>query len=231
MLVISMAKFKIEIDSETCLGYKECGLCVSACEESIIIPDEKTGKVKVDKTREINCDGLGACLDVCPVGALKITSESGFSCGGHSGKPCPGSAAKSFNRSEQRSEMLQNKETESELLNWPVQLHLLNPNASYFKNADLIIAADCVPFAYPDFHNNLLKGKVLAIACPKLDDTKDYMLKIRQIVEQNNIKNVTVAIMTVPCCSGLYSLVNRALDGLDVNITKKVISLDGKLMD
>jgi len=226
-----MAKFKIEIDNEVCLGYKECGLCVSACEESILIPDEKTGKVKVDKTREIKCDGIGACLDVCPVGALKITSESGFSCGGHSGKPCPGSAAKSFSRSEQRSEMLQNKETESELLNWPVQLHLLNPNASYFKNADLIIAADCVPFAYPDFHNKLLKGKVLAIACPKLDDTKDYMLKIRQIVEQNNIKNVTVAIMTVPCCSGLYSLVNRALDGLDVNITKKVISLDGKLME
>ncbi|WP_459202413.1 ATP-binding protein [Methanococcus sp. CF] len=225
-----MTKFKIEIDSEKCLGYKECGRCILACEESIIISDEKTGKVKVDKTREINCDGLGACLDVCPVDALKITPESTLGCAGH-GKTCSGSVAKSFNRSEQRSEMLQNKETESELLNWPVQLHLVNPNSSYFKNADLIIAADCVPFAYPDFHSNLLKGKVLAIACPKLDDTKDYQLKIRQIVEKNDIKNVKVAIMTVPCCSGLYSLVTRALSGLNVNITKKVISLDGKLVE
>jgi len=229
-----MGKFKIEIDTEKCLGYKECGMCITACEESIIVPDEKTGKVAVDKSREIKCDGLGACLDVCPVDALKVISEEkavGGGCGGHGGGVCPSSQARSFNRSEKRSEMLQNKETSSELLNWPVQLHLLNPNASYFKNADLIIAADCVPFAYPDFHTNLLKGKVLAIACPKLDDTDEYMSKIRQIVEQNNIKNVSVAIMTVPCCTGLYALVTRALSGLDVNITKKVISIDGKLME
>jgi ferredoxin len=230
--VIILGNFKIDIDIEKCLGFKECGLCISACEESIIIPDEKTGKVIVDKTREIHCDGLGACLDVCPVDALKVTGKENThkGCKGH-GMSCPSASEISFKRPEKRMETFNNKETESELLNWPIQLHLLSPNASYFKNADLIISADCVPFSYPYFHENLLKGKVLIIACPKLDETDEYASKIRQIVEKNNITNVTVAIMSVPCCNSLYTLVTQALSGLDVNITKKIISIDGNLIE
>ncbi|MBP2142967.1 ferredoxin [Methanococcus voltae] len=244
---------EIIVDQDKCLGYKECGLCVNICEESILIPDEETGKVKVDQDKKVNCDGLGNCLDVCPVDALTIICGDGTNAcehatseGGHGhgkGCSCPSSAPMSLDRTK-RAESLSHRRTdkteagsscecniEPKLANWPVQLHLLSENAPYLKDAHLLIAADCVPFAYADFHNKLLDGKILAIGCPKLDEIDDYERKIRAMVEKNNIKKVTVAIMEVPCCSAMYSLVKNALKGLDVEINKIVIAINGSIKE
>lgn len=119
----------------------------------------------------------------------------------------------------------------SELSQWPIQLHLVSPYAPYFKNADLLIAADCTAFSLGSFHAELLKSKKLIIACPKLDDTEGYIEKLSEIIKQNHLKSLTVAIMTVPCCSGLYRIAQKALElsGSKLSLKRRVIGLDGKL--
>ena len=109
----------------------------------------------------------------------------------------------------------------SELRQWPVQIMLVPPNAPYLKNADLLIAADCVPFAYPDFHKEFLKDKVLLVGCPKLDDTDFYLQKLTQLFQANDIKSITIAHMEVPCCFGLIKLVNAAVGQSGKNIPIK----------
>jgi ferredoxin len=99
----------------------------------------------------------------------------------------------------------------SELRQWPIQLHLVNPVAPYFKDADLVLVADCVPFAYANFHNDFLKGKAVAIACPKLDDTRPYIQKLTQMIDHANIKSMKVVVMEVPCCSGLVGMAREAV--------------------
>jgi Fe-S-cluster-containing dehydrogenase component len=117
----------------------------------------------------------------------------------------------------------------SELRQWPIQLHLVSPNAPYFKESDLLIAADCTAFALGSFHPDLLKGKKLVIACPKLDETEGYVEKLAEIIEHNRLRSLTVAIMTVPCCSGLFRMVERAveLSGVKIDVRKSVIAIDG----
>jgi hypothetical protein len=119
---------------------------------------------------------------------------------------------------------------ESELTQWPVQLHLVSPMAPYFDNKELLVAADCVPFADPNFHRSLLSEKSLAIACPKLDDTSSYAPKLAEIIKRNNIPKITVAIMTVPCCMGLYAIVKEAVEmsGKDIEINTIVVGVDGR---
>ncbi|WP_421078299.1 4Fe-4S dicluster domain-containing protein [Methanothermococcus sp. Ax23] len=236
---MKITKYKVEVIQDKCIGYEKCGLCIDACEENILIPDEETGKVKVNKDKEIYCDGVGSCLDVCPVDALNIIKEEveinegekKGGCGSHAGHSCPSSVARTFNREADVGHEDDDIELSSELINWPVQLHLLNPMAPYFKNAELAIVADCVPFAYANFHKKFLKGKVVAIGCPKLDDISGYAEKIRAIVKLNGIKKVDVVIMSVPCCSAMYNLVKKALDGIDCEINKRVVSIDGKLLN
>ncbi|ABR56549.1 ATP-binding protein [Methanococcus aeolicus] len=236
---MKITKYKVEVIQDKCIGYEKCGLCIDACEENILIPDEETGKVKVNKDKEIHCDGVGSCLDVCPVDALNIIKEEveikedekKGGCGGsHAGHSCPSSVAKTFNRGANIESGAEGVEVNSELMNWPVQLHLLNPMAPYFKDAELAIVADCVPFAYANFHKKFLKGKVLAIGCPKLDDISGYSEKIRTIVKLNDIKKVDIVIMSVPCCSEMRKIVQKALEGLDCEINTYIISLDGKLI-
>ena len=120
----------------------------------------------------------------------------------------------------------------SELSQWPIQLHLVSPYSPYFNESDLLIAADCTAFALGSFHSNLLKGKKLIIACPKLDDTIGYVEKIAEILKNNTIYSLTVAIMTVPCCTGLYNIVEKAveLSGNKINIKKTVVGLDGEII-
>jgi NAD-dependent dihydropyrimidine dehydrogenase PreA subunit len=120
----------------------------------------------------------------------------------------------------------------SELRQWPIQLHLVSPYAPYFKGSDLLIAADCTAFALGSFHPDLLKGKKLVIACPKLDETEGYIEKLAELIKQNGLRSLTVAIMTVPCCSGLYRIVERAveLSGVKIDLQKKVVHIDGKLV-
>lgn len=119
----------------------------------------------------------------------------------------------------------------SELRQWPIQLNLVSPFAPYFQNADLLVAADCTAFALGSFHQDLLKGKKLIIACPKLDETEAYAEKLGEIIKQNNLKSLTVAIMTVPCCSGLRRIVEEAveLSGVNLSVQTKIIGIDGKL--
>jgi NAD-dependent dihydropyrimidine dehydrogenase PreA subunit len=119
----------------------------------------------------------------------------------------------------------------SALAQWPVQLHLVSPQAPYFADCDLLVAADCVAFAMGDFHESLLEGHSVAIACPKLDNVGPYVDKLAAIFSHNNIRRLTVAIMEVPCCRGLEMMVNQALkkSGKDIPLTLKVISLDGQV--
>ena len=117
----------------------------------------------------------------------------------------------------------------SQLRQWPVQIHLVPPNAPYFQDADLLIAADCVPFAYADFHRDLLKGKILMIGCPKLDDSQFYIEKLTQIFTSNNIKSITCAHMEVPCCLGLAHIIQTALEkaGKDIPYQDITIGIKG----
>jgi len=117
----------------------------------------------------------------------------------------------------------------SELRQWPTQLHLVPPQALYLQNAHLLIAADCVPFAYADFHKDFIKGRVLVNACPKLDDTSPYVEKLAAIIAQNDIQSVTVTIMEVPCCRGMAMFAQQAIaqSGKDVPLEVAVIGVDG----
>ena len=122
---------------------------------------------------------------------------------------------------------------QTELRQWPVQIHLVPVNAPYFDGADLLIAADCVPFAYGDFHRSLLKGKILLVGCPKLDDAGFYKDKITDILKENDIKSVTIAHMEVPCCFGLVKLVNDALKDSGKNIPMEdiMIKVNGEIRE
>jgi len=145
---------------------------------------------------------------------------------------CPGMKIMDFRDQAPESQETQAISAKSELRQWPVQLQLVSPNAPYFQDADLVIAADCVPFAYSNFHNGFLKGKALIILCPKLDKVPDqYVEKLTEIFK-NNIKSVTVAHMEVPCCFGITRLVQEALKRAGRNITVKdyTISIKGALV-
>ena len=147
---------------------------------------------------------------------------------GNLGCGCPGSMAKVIERTETTA-TAQGKAA-SELRQWPVQLHLVPPTAPYFQNADILICADCVAFAMGSMHQELLKDKALAIACPKLDDTTAYVDKLAHIFSANGIKSITVAIMEVPCCRGLDIMVREALQksGREIPLESITIGINGE---
>lgn len=122
---------------------------------------------------------------------------------------------------------------ESKLQTWPVQLHLVPPHAPYLNNANLLIAADCVPFAYSNFHEDFLKGRIALVGCPKLDDVGAYLEKLTAIFQQNRIKSVTAVHMEVPCCFGLTKLVQKAIaaSGKDIKLNDVTISVKGEIME
>ncbi len=231
----------IKIDEEKCTG---CGLCVKACAEGAIqIVD---GKAKL--VSDIYCDGLGACIGECPEGALTIIEREAEAFdesatkehlerirGSHDDLPCgcPGSMLREIIRQEDTKEKIQFEELTSELTNWPVQLRLVSPYAPYFRSADLLLVADCVPFAYANFHSRFLKNKPLVIGCPKLDDAPYYVEKLSEIIKNSSIKSITVVHMEVPCCSGLSIIANRAiaLSGKDIPIKDYTISISGKILE
>ena len=152
----------------------------------------------------------------------------------HKGCACPGSEAKDF-----RTSVMENANTNkavnvaSELRQWPVQLHLLNPMAGYFKNADVVLAADCVAFSFGNFHNHFLKGKTLAIACPKLDTGKEiYVEKLSAMIDDSKINTLSVIMMEVPCCGGLLQIAKSAVSASSRKIPIKavVVSLQGEII-
>jgi NAD-dependent dihydropyrimidine dehydrogenase PreA subunit len=139
----------------------------------------------------------------------------------HHGHSCPGSREMNLNVSETVSPA---GDVPSQLRQWPVQLHLLNPAAGYFKNADVLLAADCTAFAVGNFHNDFMKGKTLAIACPKLDSGLDtYTEKITAMIDTAQINTLTVAIMEVPCCGGLVQIAKTAVANANRKVPIKVI--------
>ena len=148
---------------------------------------------------------------------------------GHAGCGCQGSMARVIERNETTENDATVKAT-SELRQWPVQLHLVPPTAPWFQDSDILIAADCVAFALGSFHSELLKGKALAIACPKLDDTTPYIEKLAAIFRENEVKSITVAIMEVPCCRGLDVIVRQALglSGKDIPLETAIIGVNGE---
>jgi hypothetical protein len=148
---------------------------------------------------------------------------------GNLGCGCPGSMAKVIEREETENNTTGVK-AQSELRQWPVQLHLVPPTAPYFQDADILICADCVAFAMGSMHQDLLKNKALAIACPKLDDTAAYVDKLSHIFCVNNIKSITVAIMEVPCCRGLDIMVQEALakSGKQIPLERVVVGINGE---
>ena len=148
--------------------------------------------------------------------------------GTHPFAGCPGSAARSI----QRDNHTVHKQSVSELRQWPVQLRLLNPRSQYFDGADLLIAADCVPFAYADFHADFLRGKVVIIFCPKLDaDIDEYVSKLAEILSLHTIHTITVLHMEVPCCSGVRYVLDRAMvqSGKKIPVQEFTITIEGQV--
>jgi NAD-dependent dihydropyrimidine dehydrogenase PreA subunit len=145
---------------------------------------------------------------------------------------CPGSAARSISRNTDAPNRQPSARSESELRQWPVQLALLNSAAPYFDNADLLIAADCVPFAYAGFHTEFLRDRIVIIFCPKLDsDIDGYITKLAEIFSRHEIKSIMVAHMEVPCCGGVRYVVDKALEqsGKKIPVTEKTITIQGEV--
>lgn len=160
----------------------------------------------------------------------EVQSESGCASGG-----CPGSAPMSFEKPSfvMASQAAVPQNAQSELQQWPVQMHLINPAAGYFQGADLLVAADCAAFAHGSFHQTFLRGKKLLIACPKLDQGKEiYLEKLIRLIENSRINTITVVIMEVPCCGGLSQLVQIALDRASRKVPVKeiVVGIRGEVL-
>jgi len=226
----------VKIDEEKCNG---CGLCIPNCAEGALqIVD---GKAKL--LSEKFCDGLGACLGYCPQDAIAIIERQAEDFDEKAvevhldrkeaepePKPaplfigCPSSRPMQFKvpkpiGTEPTSPSI------SMLSQWPVQLKLVPINAPYYQNADLLVAADCVPFAYSNFHQDFLKGKILVVGCPKLDDIQYYKEKLTEIFKTNSIKSVAVPYMEVPCCFGLVKATEDAIKASGKNIPLKKIKI------
>ncbi|BCR05971.1 iron-sulfur cluster-binding oxidoreductase [Desulfuromonas versatilis] len=141
---------------------------------------------------------------------------------------CPGSMVRTVEKTETAA--APEGRLQSELRQWPTQLHLVPPSAPWLQNAHLLIAADCAPFAYAEYHRDFIKGRTLVNACPKLDDTSNYVEKLAAILRQNDIQSVTVTIMEVPCCRGLAMMAQQAVaaSGKDIPLEIAVIGIDGQ---
>ncbi|MDO8717216.1 MAG: 4Fe-4S binding protein [Dehalococcoidales bacterium] len=239
----------VKIDEAKCDG---CGLCVPSCAEGAIqIIDGKARLVS-----EIYCDGLGACLGECPMGAITIEErvaaafdekateehlaekecEPSVPCG------CPSERVTQFEPAVPNPQSPvasphspipspQSPIPRSTLAHWPVQLTLVPPHAPFLQGADLLLAADCAPFAYANFHQDFLKDHSLLIACPKLDNMEAHVKKLTDILQQSSVKSLTVLHMEVPCCFGLVFMAKQALQasGKDIPFRDVKIGIKGDI--
>ncbi|MDD5994702.1 MAG: 4Fe-4S binding protein [Clostridiales bacterium] len=224
----------IKIDEEKC---NACGACATACHEGAI--EMVNGKAKL--MRENYCDGLGDCLPACPTSAIsfeereapaydeeavkraKMQKQSApLPCG------CPGTQSKSITR-QPAPETPQ--VVNSQLSQWPVQIKLVPLNAPYFDGANLLIAADCTAYAYANFHNEFIRGRITLIGCPKLDEG-DYADKLTEILSLNDIKSITILRMEVPCCGGIENAAKRAIEASGKRIPWNVVTIttDGRIL-
>ena len=221
-----MQRVIVEIDEAKCDG---CGECVPSCAEGAIRMVNGKAKLVGDEL----CDGLGACLGECPQGAIRVLEREAVafdeaavarhlslaprrslsvvqaapetSSGG-----CPGSRSVDLG-APGAVPSGPGAAGASQLTHWPIQLGLVSPNAPWLAGADLLLAADCVPFAYADFHRDLLAGRRVLVGCPKLDDVEFYRGKLAELFRQNDIKSIEVVHMEVPCCFGLVKATEDAI--------------------
>jgi len=239
----------IHIDEEKCNG---CGACAEACHEGAIQIVDGVAKL----TREDYCDGLGDCLPGCPTGAItfeereapaydeaavraakaaKLTERmQGHGCPGSAPRTmapggCPGVAPRQMDTAPT---IAPTGAVPSQLRQWPVQIKLAPVNAPWFDGAKLLIAADCTAYAYGNFHQDFIRGRVTLVGCPKLDNV-DYSEKLEAILRENDIRDVTVVRMEVPCCGGLEYAAKQALknSGKDIPWRVATISVDGRVLE
>lgn len=227
----------IHIDQEKCNG---CGACANACHEGAI--EMVNGKAVL--TNEHYCDGLGDCLPACPTGAIRFEEREAPAYdeaavhaakmkkhGISAGAGCPGSRAQLLSRAPaQPATPL--SQPESQLRQWPVQIKLAPVNAPYFEGANILVAADCTAYAYANFHQKFIRGRIVLVGCPKLDEG-DYTEKLTRIFSENNIKSLTIVRMEVPCCGGLERAAKNALQASGKFIPWQVetISVDGRILE
>ena len=247
-----MVRQIIQIDEEKCNG---CGLCAEACHEGAIAIID--GKAKL--TRDDYCDGFGDCLPGCPTGAIsfiekdtlaydeeavmenkrrKEAEKAAAAKQAAAAKPafsgCPGSRMASFDREEKPEASYEAAAAKpaSQLRQWPCQIKLVPVNAPYFNGAKLLIAADCTAYAYANVHQEFMRGKITIIGCPKLDSV-DYSEKLTAIIANNDIREVTVLRMEVPCCGGLENAAVNALKASGKFIPWQVVTftIDGNIKE
>ncbi len=236
----------VQIDESKCNG---CGLCVPSCAEGAI--EIVDGKARL--AADIYCDGLGACLGECPQDAITVIEREAQAFDEEATEQhlehlaqqrqaadkadtptsgCPGAMAQSLPiHQPQAAAAPQDAGSEaSQLSHWPVQLHLVPPTAPFLKQADLLLVADCVPFAFSDFHGQFLRGRPVVIGCPKLDDPHAYVEKLAQMVTASKINSITVIHMEVPCCTGLVRIAESALQmvGSKIPLEDVTISIRGQ---
>ena len=207
----------VNIDEEKCNG---CGICAQACHEGAI--DIIDGKARL--IGDEYCDGLGDCLPECPTGAISIIQRES--------KPYDEQSVEDKRGEHGESTKEQVEGIKSELMQWPVQISLINPKAPYLKGADLLIAADCTAYAYGDFHRKFIKDRITLIGCPKLDDNEYYKEKLTEILSKNDVNSITVARMEVPCCGGIINAVRFAMlqSGTIVPYQEIVINNQGEII-
>ena len=229
MIGTSQTRKIVRIDEEKCDG---CGACVPDCAEGAIQVIEGKARLMAENL----CDGLGNCLGSCPQGAITIeerpadefdkaaVAEHMERLAAEKSDPapcgCPGAMLRKLEPDAAAEDVGPRR---SRLGQWPVQLTLLPVTGDIWRDADVLIAADCVPFAMPDFHERLLDGKTLAVACPKLDDAGAYVQKLATVFASNSVKSITIARMEVPCCGGLEQIVQAALERAAATIPVNVV--------
>lgn len=243
----------VKIHEDKCNG---CGLCVNACHEGALeLIDGKAVLIS-----DSYCDGLGDCLPECPVNAIEIiereanefdkelveqrmterkkqivnNTDMPCGCPGHHAKELKKNNTATINNSDnninENIEIYSNFKIQSELRQWPVQIKLVSPNAPYFQDSHILVAADCTAYAYANIHQEFMKDKITIIGCPKLDSV-DYAEKLTAILKYNNVKSITVLRMEVPCCAGIVNAVKTAIINSEKLIPWdfKVVTTDGKI--
>jgi ferredoxin len=237
----------IQIDEDKCDG---CGQCVPSCAEGAL----RIINGKAELAAEKYCDGLGACLGECPKDALKVIEreaedfdenavekhlrakkpkkkeELPLACG------CPSAQIQSFaapqSPQEEANRPVSPASQESALAHWPVQIRLVPPTAPFLQGADLLVAADCTPVAYPNFHRDFLRGKAVMVGCPKFDDVQEYIKKFADIFSTAGIRSLEVVTMDVPCCQGLPLIVQKGMElsGKRIPTTQVIINARGLVL-
>ncbi len=208
------------------------GACLGDCPEDAITIEEREADEFDEAAVEDHLKSIGREPQphehepVAPGGGCPSAAVKSFAAPA-AGGGCP--SARMMNFSEEKEEGAGVGSRPSRLAQWPIQLHLVPPTAPFFQNADVVLAADCAPFAYADFQEDLLKGKALAIACPKLDDTTPYIDKLTAMITQSNIQSLTVVHMEVPCCNGLIMMAKQAIaqSGKDIPFETVCIGIRG----